>query len=181
MKLLAAKEWNKVFYKDGQKHRIKVRAELVHRDGNSNAYFSITGEVDRRANNNRWVFESGGCVHEEIVAQLPELKPLVLVHLADENGVPMHAYENAGYWAGQTKYQKLNLADLAQHLRVDQSEALEMLEYIDLYWGELDAITTPAMAWADACENFGYLIRWQQEADAARAMLNQLARLEEAQ
>ena len=33
--LLAAKEWNKVFHKDRQKYRIKVRAELVHRDGNS--------------------------------------------------------------------------------------------------------------------------------------------------
>jgi hypothetical protein len=64
----------------------------------------------------------------------------------------MHAYENAGYWAGQTKYQQLDLATLAKHLRVDQQEALEMLEYIKMYWGELDTITTPAMAWQDACE-----------------------------
>ena len=180
MRLLAAKEWNKVFYKEGQKHRIKVRAELVHREGNSNPYFSITGEVERRAKNNRWVFESGGCIHEEILKQLPELKPLVLVHLADENGVPMHAYENAGYWAGQTKYQQLDLNTLAGHLRIDQQEAFEMIEYIEMYWGELDAITTPAMAWKDACETFGYPIRWQKQADEARKMLNQIAQLEEA-
>jgi hypothetical protein len=49
MELLAAKEWNKVFHENGFKYRIKVRADLIHRDGNSNAYFSITGEVDRRA------------------------------------------------------------------------------------------------------------------------------------
>ena len=180
MKLLAAKEWNKVFYKDGQKHRIKVRAELVHRDGNSNAYFSITGEVDRRANNNRWVIEAAGAIHEEIAVYLPELKPLLLVHLSDENSVPMHAYENAGYWAGQTKYQQLDLATLSSHLRVDQQEALEMFQYVEMYWGELDAITTPAMAWADACWNFGYPIRWQEQAYAARRMLNQVAQMEEA-
>lgn len=184
MKLLAAKDFNKVFYASyggkATKHRMKVRAELVHRNGNAKPYFSITGEVERRAGNNRWVFESAGAIHDQIVDQMPQLEPLLLVHLADDNGVPMHAYENAGYWAGQTKYQQIDLASLAKHLRVEQQEALEMLEYIKMYWGELDTITTPAMAWEDACENFGCLIRWQQQADQARKMLNQIAQLEEA-
>ena len=180
MKLLAAKEWNKVFHENGFKYRIKVRAELVHLDGNKKPHFSITGEVDRRAKNNRWVCELAGAIHVEIAKRLPELAPLLLVHLADDNGVPMHAFENAGYWAGQTKYQQLDVVTLAKHLRVDQQEAFEMLEYIDLYWGELDSITTPAMAWQDACEHFFYPIRWQQQADAARSMLNQIAQLQEA-
>jgi hypothetical protein len=184
MKLLAAKEFNKVFYAcyngKATKHRMKVRAELEQLGTNPKAHFSITGEVEHRAGNNRWVFESGGAIHDQIAEQMPELQPLLLVHLADDNGVPMHAFENAGYWAGQTKYQQLDLATLAKHLRVDQQEALEMLEYIKMYWGELDTITTPAMAWQDACENFGYLIRWQQQADEARKMLNQIAQLEEA-
>ena len=180
MKLLAAKEWNKVFYKNGFKHRIKVEAELVHRDGNSNAYFSITGEVHYKAKNNRWVLVTTGCIHEEIIEQFPRLQPLCDIHLSDENGVPSHAYANAGYWAGQTKYQTLDLVALAKHLRVDQQEALEMLDYINLYWGELDTVTTPTMAWKDACENFFYPIRWQQEAETARGMLNQITQLEEA-
>jgi hypothetical protein len=181
---LAGKDFNKVFFAcyDGKavKHRMKVRAELIHLKGNSNAYFSITGEIERRAGNNRWVFESGGAIHDQIAKVMPELKPLLLVHLADENGVPMHCYENAGYWAGHTKWQQLDLVTLARHLRVDQQEALEMLEYIEMYWGELDTVTTPAMAWKDACEHFGYPIRWQQQADEARKMLNQFAQLEEA-
>jgi len=179
MKQLAAKEWNKVFYKSEQKYRIQVRAELVHRDGNSNAYFSITGEVERQAKNNRWMPLLSGCIHEEILEQLPELKPLVLVHLANENGVPMHAYQNAAYWAGQTKYQQFDIPNLARLLRVDCQEALEMFEYVEMYWGELDAVTTPAMAWQDACENFGYPIRWKKQADQARKMLNQIEQLEE--
>jgi hypothetical protein len=180
MKLLAAKEWNKVFHENGFKYRIKVRADLIHRDGNKKPYFSITGEVDRRAKNNRWVCELAGAIHDEIAKRMPELAPLLLVHLADDNGVPMHAYENAGYWAGQTKYQQLDLETLADHLRVTRQEAFEMIEYIYHSWGELDSITTPAMAWKDACEHYDLPAKWQQDADAARKMLNQLAQLEEA-
>ena len=183
MKLLAAKEFNKVFYAcyEGKavKYRMRVRAELHQLGMNQKPYFSITGEVERRAGNNRWVFESGGAIHDQIAEQMPELKPLLLVHLADENGVPMHAYENAGYWAGQTKYQGLDLQSLADHLRVTQQTAFEMIEYIYHGWGELDSIHTPAMAWQDACEHYELIEQWQQEADAARKMLNQIAQLEE--
>jgi hypothetical protein len=180
MKLLAAKEWNKVFHENGFKYRIKVIAELVHLDGNKKPYFSITGEVDRRAKNNRWVCELAGAIHDEIAKRMPELAPLLLVHLADDNGVPMHAYENAGYWAGESKYQTLDLAMLAKHLRVDQPIARDMLNDIADYWGELDKVTTPQMAWQDACERFGLPFQWQQEADTARSMLNQIAQLQEA-
>jgi hypothetical protein len=93
----------------------------------------------------------------------------------------MHAYANAGYWAGQTKYKELDLVTLAKHLRVTQPIAEDMLDYIAHYWGELDTITTPEMAWKDACERFSLPFKWQQEADAARGMLNQIAQLEEAQ
>jgi hypothetical protein len=172
MKLLAAKEFNKSFYQNKTKHKIIVQAELVHRDGNSNAYFSITGETYYRAKNNRWVFNTGDCIHEEILQQFPQLKSLCDIHLSDENGVPMHAFENAGYWAGQTKYQTLDLVTLAKHLRVTQPIALDMLNYIEHYWGELDTTFTPAMAWKDACERFSLPFQWQQQADAAKAMLN---------
>lgn len=184
MKLLAGKDFNKVFYAchngEATKHRMKVRAELHQLGMNPEAHFSITGEIERRSKNNRWVFVSAGAIHAEIAKHMPELKPLLLVHLADQNGVPMHSYENAAYWAGQTEYQSLDLARLADHLRVDRQEAFEMIEYIHHYWGELDSVHTPAIAWKDACENFGYPIRWQQQADEARKMLNQIAQLEEA-
>lgn len=184
MKLLAAKEFNKVFYAcyEGKavKHRMKVRAELHQLGMNPKAHFSITGEVERKAGNNRWVFESCGAIHDQIAKQMPQLKPLLLVHLADENGVPMHAYENAAYWAGQTKYQKLDLQMLADHLRVTRQTAFEMIEYIFHGWGKLDSITKPALTWKDACEHYKLIEQWQREADAARKMLNQLAQLEEA-
>jgi len=175
MKLLAAKEWNKVFYENGYKHRIKVRAELVHLDGNSSAYFSITGEVDRQAKNNRWMQEKCGCIHDDIIKHFPKLQPLVDIHLSDENGVPMHAYANAGYWAGHCKIQPEKNTDiLAKHLRVSKDQANEMTTYINHHYGEFDKITTPESAWENTCQDFDLPKQWSAEAEAALALLNKI-------
>ncbi len=171
MKLLAAKEWNKVFYENGYKHRIKVRAELVHRDGNSSAYFSITGKVDRQAKNNRWMEERGGCIHEDIVKHFPQLEILTEIHLSDENGVPMHAYSNAAYWAGHEGF-GLQSSELAKHLRVSKEQANEMTTYINHHYGEFDKITTPVDAWKKTCQDFDLPQQWAAEAKAALELLN---------
>jgi hypothetical protein len=175
MKLLAAKEWNKVFYENGYKHRIKVRAELVHLDGNSSPYFSITGEVDRQAKNNRWMQEKCGCIHDDIIKHFPKLQPLVDIHLSDENGVPMHAYANAGYWAGHCKIQPEKNTDiLAKHLRVSKDQANEMTTYINHHYGEFDKITTPESAWENTCQDFDLPKQWSAEAEAALELLNKI-------
>ena len=178
MTLLKAKEFNKIWLNDGVKYRLKVIAGLQQFE-QQKPYFSVTGDHEYQAKNNRWCLISTGAVHYFIAKQIPELKPLLLVHLADENGVPMHAYQNAAYWAGQTKFHKLDLVNLAHHLRVDQAIVIVMIDYITNYLGELDAITTPAMAWQNACEHFGLLKLWQKQADAAQKMLNQVSKLEE--
>lgn len=175
MKLLAAKEWNKVFYENGYKHRIKVRAELVHLEGNASPYFSITGEVDRQAKNNRWMQEKCGCIHDDIIKHFPKLQPLVDIHLSDENGVPMHAYANAGYWAGHCKIQPEKNTDiLAKHLRVSKEKANEMTTYINHHYGEFDKITTPESAWANTCQDFDLPKQWAAEAEAALELLNKI-------
>ena len=174
MKLLAAKEWNKIFYKDGEKYRIQVRAELVHRDGNSNAYFSIGGDIFRLAKNGRKVLEAGGCIHEEIIKHFPKLQPLVDIHLADEEGVPMHAYANAAYLAGHDGWGKQS-SELAKHLRVTKDQANEMTTYIDHYYGEFDKITTAKKAWENTCKDFDLLNYWYEQAQEAKSMLNEVA------
>lgn len=173
MKLLAAKEWNKMFYENGQKYRIQVRAELVHRDGNANAYFSITGEIIRHAKNGRKVSEFFGMIHEEIVKHFPQLQPLVDIHLSDEDGVPMHAYANAAYWAGHEGKEKES-DTLAKHLRVSKDQANEMTTYINHHYGEFDKITTPKQAWENTCKDFDLLNYWYEQAQEAKSMLNQM-------
>ena len=173
MKLLAAKEWNKMFYENGQKYRIQVRAELVYRDGNHNAYFSIGGDIFRHAKNGRKVWEAGGCIHEEIVKHFPQLQLLVDIHLADEDGVPMHAYANAAYWAGHEGKEK-DSDTLAKHLRVSKDQANEMTTYINHHYGEFDKITTPKQAWENTCKDFDLLNYWYEQAQEAKSMLNQM-------
>lgn len=175
MQLIAANEWNKVWHEGGHKWRIQVRAELVHRDGNAKPYFSITGLIKYQAKNNRWVDMGGGAIHDEILQHFPQLAPLVAVHLADDEGVPMHCYANAAYWAGQTKWQAQDLATLASHLRISVPQAMDMTEYIAHNWGELDAVHTPAMAWQDACDHYGLQQQWQDQAAEALSLLNKVA------
>ena len=177
MKLLAAKEWNKVWterdaFSRLETYRIKVRSDLVHRDGNSNAYFSITAEIDCKRRNNTWREVSGGCLHNEILAHFPELQPLVDIHLSDEDGVPMHAYANAAYWAGHTRWEK-DSDTLAKHLRVSKDQANEMTTYINHHYGEFDKITTANQAWKNTCLDFDLPNYWYKQAQEAKSMLNQ--------
>ncbi len=173
MKLLAAKKWNKVFYANGEKYLIDVRSELVHRDGNASPYFSIGGDIFRIAKNGRKVWEAGGCIHEEIIKHFPQLQPLVDVHLSDEDGVPMHAYANAGYWAGHCKIQpEKDTEMLAKHLRISPKLADDMMDYIINFWGEFDEITTPSMAWEATCGDYSLPEQWKQQAKAALELLN---------
>ena len=171
MKLLASKKWSKVFYKDGEKYRIDVIADLVHRDGNSNAYFGIGGDVFRLAKNGRKVWEMGGCIHEEIIKHFPELQPLVDIHLADEDGVPMHAYSNASYWAGHTKFQALDLEMLAKHLRVTKEEANKMVTYINHSYERNESPVTPEKSWLNTCVHFELLKEWKHQALVAKSLL----------
>jgi len=171
MKLIAAKEWNKVFMENSQKHRIKVVAEL-HSLGGQTPYFSITGEVDRQAKNNRWMPFLSGCIHDEILQHFPQLQLLVDMHLSDEDGVPMHAYENAAYWAGQTKYQEFDSFKLAKHLRISPKLADDMFCYMTNFWGEFDEITTPSMAWEGTCNDYQLPEQWKKQAHIAKSMLN---------
>ncbi len=171
-KIIAGKEWVKVYFEEGQKYRITVRAQLIHLEGNSKPYFSITGDIERLAKNGRKVFESGGCIHEEVLRHFPHLKPLVDIHLSDDDGVPMHAYSNAGYWAGFTKYQERNLERLASHLRVSIEEAENLIQFIENFYGEFDSITTPDRAWEHTCDDEGLTDKWKKEANEALAILS---------
>jgi hypothetical protein len=171
-RLKAANGWTKVFFEDGQKYRIQVRAQLIQLGSNPKPHFSITGEVERLAKNGRKVFQSGGCIHEEILQHFPHLKPLVDLHLSNQDGVPSHAFDNAGYWAGNTGYNELNLKQLAKHLQISTELAQEMVEYVQDFYGEFDDITTYQDAWQNTCEDFELPAIWKKQADEALAMLN---------
>ena len=107
----------------GDRRTFTVTAQLVQREGNARPYFSVTGEernLRRRGENQ---VEACGMMHDETLRYFPVLAPVVAVHLADDEGVPMHAAANALYWMGLTKYQAKDIPTLAKHLRVSEQEA----------------------------------------------------------
>jgi hypothetical protein len=114
----------------GDRRTFTATVQLTHNEGNARPHFSATGEERnlRRSPNNQ--VEICGQMHDEILAFFPVLAPVVAVHLADDDGVPMHAAANALYWMGLTKYQERDIPILARHLRISQDEATELTDRV---------------------------------------------------
>jgi hypothetical protein len=88
-----------VYTDRGTTYRITVRYGMHHIRGNRQPYFSITADIDRKAMGDRWVEDSGGCLHEDIARRFPRLAPLIRWHLCDQDGTPMHYVANGVYHA----------------------------------------------------------------------------------
>ena len=88
---------------NGDFYRIEA---LEHVIGDQAPYFSVTCDVWKpRANASGATrarlgrdIDMGGCMHDEILALVPELAPVVLVHLATADGTPRHAKANGWYF-----------------------------------------------------------------------------------
>lgn len=83
---------------NGTRYRITVTGGLHYIQGNNLPYFSLTSSIDRDARNGRWVDDSGGANHDEILRHFPELADLAALHLSDIDGVPSSAEANGWYW-----------------------------------------------------------------------------------
>lgn len=117
------------------KYRMKIVGGLHYIQSNGTPYFSLTAEIDRWAGN-RWVDDSGGACHDAILKHRPDFADLADLHLSDVDGYPMHALENAWYWAGGTEWNgekrdnPPNARSLAEHLRIDYSDAQAIIDNI---------------------------------------------------
>jgi hypothetical protein len=137
----------------GYKRQVRVNAiaELKSVKG-GRTYFSLTGEV--LAPNGRMI--AGGQVDE--LEEFTVFDIVRTVHLADENGVPMHAESNAKFWAGMaSNNDKINLPNLASLLQVNEDTALEIAN-------ELRA----GKSFADVALDFRLPQLWAAHADNAR-------------
>jgi hypothetical protein len=127
---------------------------LQYLQGNSDAYFTVTAWFkgrDHEGNRN----EFGGCCHDDILKIRPDLKPLVDLHLSDEGGFPMHLYANAESHAGIGKWSKFAPRWLANHLRISDEVADDLVNAGD---------KTVLRSFIDS-----QLVRYQDEARAAIA------------
>lgn len=181
-----------ITYYDEPGHTITATAQLYRLDGNPRPYFSATATIAKRGRT-----DAGGCIHDEILAHFPELAPVVRVHLSDDRGVPMHAYANAAYYAGQCwwdprtqtrpmypddNYGRRRLVTdsrgiwapdvLAEHLRVTVEEA----EHLRAETYRIAPKHPEDVDWMVVIDAAGLPARWQVEADAAIACMGGLIR-----
>ena len=128
----------KITTKGGRTYRTTATVALVHHQGNTRPYFSIT--ADREIKTRRgWHEDMSGC-GDWIFDTFSKLRPYRNLHLADDDGAPMHAVENGFYQlAGCVRggmgerYHSGNaerygrpfapLTALADHLRITEEEA----------------------------------------------------------
>lgn len=125
--------------REGHFHTRKVQAlgGLHFIRGNAKPYFSLTMASWQKMPSGRLVEDCFGAAHEDLVRWWPELKPLADLHLADIDGMPMHAVSNGWYWlegaaggfgsqfhgSNGDKTQDECLGILAKHLRIGHNEA----------------------------------------------------------
>lgn len=88
------------------KRFIRITAELRENHPLLSDGFSVTAELyePRGTWSGKAQYRNGreadtcGCIHDEVLLFAPKLAPLVAVHLADPNGVPIHAVANGWYY-----------------------------------------------------------------------------------
>lgn len=154
-------------------------------------YFSITGAGYRRCE----------CLHDKIFELRPDLKPFVELHLADLDGVPMHAEANGWYWLAKAagipqrwepdQTPSLCLQSFCQHVRLPN--CLAILDSIKKTYQDgrnsvaTNEIVSPTceekrinVGAAKAREFWGKLMeemrpRWKAEAEHALKLLGQIS------
>lgn len=143
---------SKVYQKDGNTYRITVCASLDDDCHNKHCDFSITADI--RENGKEYM---GGCCHEEIVKQFPELKKFIPLHICAHEGTPMYPVENGIYHIKESSKEKA-----MEYLRITENELCQLFLAKDdkLYFRYL-------------LFSLGIVERWKKEADEFIAFLEE--------
>lgn len=160
------------------RERTIITIQLGDECRNGHEDFSLTADIDEKAENGRWVEAGGGCCHEHILKLRPELKPFADLHLCTFEGIPTHAMANGFYWfagfndcleeyhGGSGSYGK-NKEEcrriFCEHFRISAEECDSIVAQSPRTQAELQAII----------EDMSLPARWKQEADAAIAKLEE--------
>lgn len=100
----------KTYREGGRKYRLRADYGMDYafaRRHNQEPHFSLTGEIEEQARDNRWMEHSGGQIHDALVKRFPQLGEIAHWHLTSPSG-PMHYMDNAKYfweqWNGTSKW-----------------------------------------------------------------------------
>ncbi|CAB4126657.1 hypothetical protein UFOVP75_21 [uncultured Caudovirales phage] len=140
--------------------------------------------------------EFGGCAHDLVRYFVPDLAPIIDLHLADLEGAPMYAVDNACYWLGGIErelkaYSHAPNEDAAKcrqilglHLRIEDHEIGELCDRLLVVTRDVRALLAHHMASRSAVytaihdamaqEIEAMRPRWKQEAEFALATFTSL-------
>lgn len=172
---------------EGWEPRLTAEA-CVHSIGSGKPYFSLTGSITvQEPGTRRRQEHSGGMIHKEVLAAFPGLAPIAALHLADEDGVPMHAEANGWYWlsgvwgdtgepytpaSGHPNYTpNQSLATFASHARVSEEDARSLAAQLQAdYSNDIPARRAAFATWIDTQRP-----RWAAEAAAGKDLIDRIA------
>jgi hypothetical protein len=78
--------------------RMVAKYGFHYLQGNRRPYFSVTADISTNASRRRHDIEAGGCLHDDIAENLPEIAHLIKWHLVDDDAQPVHYIANGAYW-----------------------------------------------------------------------------------
>ena len=98
------KKYEKDIMVGNKEGKIKITIRYDDKCGNKHNSFAITGTVysSRNSTLDRY-FETGGCIHNEIIEHFPEFAHLIKWHLCNSDA-PMHYVANTTYHARDREY-----------------------------------------------------------------------------
>lgn len=138
---------------DYRKFIIDIRLSDECKNGHDD--FAITAQGWDK-NSERRDCDCCGCLHDDILKLMPELKIFVDLHLSDYNGAPMYTVENGYYWLHKDKKTAI------KYLRITETEYNLLYEAKD------------KLEYSGLLHSLGIVKRWKVEADYA---INQLEKM----
>lgn len=148
---------------------VQWEAGLTKLQGNERPYFGLTGSVYNgpATKSDRFLITTGA-IGNDLALIWPELAPINALHLADDDGVPMHCFANGWFWLGMTRSEPFNAAHVAKHFRISEQAAIDLGFMIDVMVVKhgaqfgMDVLN----GWIDEQRD-----RWRSEAEAAKETL----------
>lgn len=138
--------------------RFEISIRLDDECHNRHDDFSLTGMYRVKGHNDKYdPWSGGGCCHEQILKLRPDLKIFADLHLCDSHGRPMYTIEN-GYYHMTTGSKEITI----DYLRITSNE-------YDILKNSGDKLHFQLQL-----ENLGILDRWQEEANKAIKLLEEM-------
>lgn len=151
---------SKVYTQDGETYKINVEIRLNDECKNHICDFAITCDGYIKARNGRWVYDFGGCCHDEILKHFPQFQIFVNLHCCNHYGQPSYPVSNGMYFLREK-----DLPAAMSYLRITEAEAKKLKDI---------ALTDDKLYFTHSLYKLGIIDRWQKEADQAREELETL-------